>query len=51
MTESMIGKIEQEVFKAIQNHKGKRLKFPSRPGKKWDYNGAEWVYASYDQIR
>ena len=44
-------KIEQDVFTAIQKHKGKRLKFPSRPSKKWDYNDAEWVYASYDQIR
>jgi hypothetical protein len=44
-------KIEQDVFNAIQKHNGKRLKFPSRPGKKWDYNNAEWVYASYDQIR
>ena len=44
-------KIEQDVFTAIQKHKGKRLKFPSRPGKKWDYNNAEWVYATYDQIR
>lgn len=44
-------KIEQDVFTAIQKHKGKRLKFPSRPGKKWDYNDAEWVYATYDQIR
>ena len=44
-------KIEKDVFTAIQKHKGKRLKFPSRPGKKWDYNDAEWVYATYDQIQ
>ena len=41
------GPIERAIFKAIQAHEGKRLKFPSRPGKKWDYNDAEWVYASY----
>ena len=43
--------IEEAVFDAVSARRGKRLKFPSRPGRKWDYDHSEWVYASYEQIR
>ena len=43
--------IERAVFEAVAAHHGKRLKFPSRPGRKGNYDKAEWVYASFEQIR
>ena len=44
-------KIEQDVFTAIQKHKGMRLKFPSRPSKVglqrcWDSQFSNWEPSS-----
>ena len=44
--ETVIREMEKSLFRYIDEEGGKRLKFPSRPTIKWDYN-SEWFYTNF----
>ena len=47
--ETVIREMEKSLFRCIDEEGGKRLKFPSRPTIKWDYN-SEWFYTNFSVL-